>query len=174
VDDVAATRPRLAPLSREGWDEKTPNILRTVAHHPDLLGPFLGFAAALARGALPRRASELLALRAAWNCRSAFEWGHHARYARDAGLDEAEIARVARGPDDRGWDDEDRALLCAADELHAGQRIEEDTWNRLVGTWSNAQLVEIPFVVGHYSMLAMVCGATGVAIEPGLPALPSA
>ena len=60
--------------------------------------PFLRFAAVLAaQGVLPRRASELLALRAAWNCRSAFEWGHHVLYARAAGLGDEEIERVAQG-----------------------------------------------------------------------------
>jgi alkylhydroperoxidase family enzyme len=144
-----------------------------VAHHPDLLAPFLRFSAALAGGALPRRASELLALRAAWNCRSAFEGGHHARYARDAGLDAAEIRRVALGPESADWSEADRALLRAADELHASHRIGDDTWRRLASTWNDAQLVEIPFVVGHYSMLAMVCGATGVPVEDHLEPLPT-
>ena len=72
----------------EAREEPKPlNILRTIAHHPRLLQPFLGFAATLAiGGVLGRRESELLALRTAWNCRSSFEWGHHVRYAEAAGL----------------------------------------------------------------------------------------
>jgi alkylhydroperoxidase family enzyme len=161
----------LSPLSRVGWGEDTPNILRSVAHHPKLLEPFLGFAATLANGALPRRESEILALRAAWNCRSAFEWGHHVLFARAAGLDEDAIVRVARGPDAR-WNDADRTLLEAADELHATRGISDDTWSRLAVVWTNEQLVEIPFVVGHYTMLSMVCGALNVELEDGLPPLP--
>ena len=92
------------------------NILLTIAHHPHLLGPFLGFAATLAmRGVLSRRDSELLALRAAWNCQSSFEWGHHAVYASAAGLSDTEIARVAIGPSDADWSLDDRSLLQAAD-----------------------------------------------------------
>src|SRR5437667_4833654 len=92
---VTQARARLELLSRAGWDRHTPNLLRAIAHHPQLLESFLGFAAALAtRGELPRRVSELLALRAAWNCRSEFEWGHHALYARAAGLSDAEIAAI--------------------------------------------------------------------------------
>ena len=84
----------------DGATARPLNILMTIAHHPALLEPFLGFAAALAtRGVLPKRASELLALRAAWNCASAFEWGHHVIYARAAGIIEAEIHRVPAGPD---------------------------------------------------------------------------
>ena len=169
---MSETRSRLTPLSTESWNENTPNILRAVAHHPKLLDPFLGFAATLANGALPRRASEILALRAAWNCQSTFEWGHHVLFARAAGLDDDAIERIARGPD-AGWDDADRTLLEAADELHADRELSEDTWSRLAAAWSNEQLVEIPFVVGHYTMLSMVCGALRVEVEDGLPPLPA-
>jgi 4-carboxymuconolactone decarboxylase len=194
---MAGSNPRIAPLSPEEWSDEVrqllggtiapvaelegraatgggpPNILATIAHHPVLLKPFLGFAAALAtRGVLPRRASELLALRAAWNCASPFEWGHHVIYARAAGLGEAEIARVPAGPDATGWGAADRALLRAADELHAEHDLSDATWAELRRSWTPAQLLEIPFVVGNYTMLSMVANATGVPLEPELPALP--
>ena len=144
-----------------GGNRRPLNILMTIAHQPRLLGPFLGFAAALAmQGALSRRDSELLALRAAWNCRSHFEWGHHVVYARAAGLTEAEIRRVAIGPTDTNWDARDRALLQAADELHSEQRISDDTWRELRNEHDEPQLVEIPFVVGNYTMLSMLANST--------------
>lgn len=164
---------RLQPLVRPGWDERTPNILGTIAHHPTLLEPFLGFAAALAsRGVLPRRSSELLALRTAWNCRSSFEWGHHVLYAREAGLADEEIERVAAAADSPHWSRADRALLCGADELHRNQTLTDETWTVLADRFSEAQLVEIVFVVGQYTMLSMLASATGVPLEPGLPPLP--
>ena len=92
-EQLGATRERVATLSGESAPQTgTLNILRTMAHHPTLMGPFLGFATALAQhGALSRRDSELLALRAIWHCRSEFEWGHHVAYARAAGITDAEI-----------------------------------------------------------------------------------
>ena len=161
-------------LSRPGWDDHTPNMLRAIAHHPRLLEPFLGFAATLARGELPRRESELLALRASWNCRSEFEWGHHVLYARAAGLSDAEIDAIAAGPDAAQWSDEDRALLRAADELHERHALGDATWAALASRWSAAQQVEIAFVVGQYTMLSMVAGALAVPLEEGLPRLPHA
>jgi alkylhydroperoxidase family enzyme len=151
----------------------TLNILRTIAHHPALLEPFLGFAQAIAlRGVLSRRVSELLALRAAWNSRSAFEWGHHVVFARAAGLREEEIDRIATGPAHPGWTEADRLLLEAADELHAEQDLSDATWSKLREHMSAAEPVEIPFVVGQYTMLSMVANATGVPLEDGLPPLP--
>lgn len=148
-------------------------ILRTLAHHPKLLGPFLGFASALAQeGALTRRDSELLALRAAWNCRSEFEWGHHVVYARAAGLSEEEIARIPDGAGAPGWSAADRDLLATADALHAKQQIDDALWKRLEARYDEAQLVEIPFVVGQYTMLSMVANMTGVVLEEGYPRLP--
>lgn len=169
----------LAPVSelegRSGKGSGTLNILRVIAHHPALLGPFLGFASALAtQGVLSRRDSELLALRAAWNCRSDFEWGHHVQYGRAAGLDDAEIERLAVGPDAPEWSAQDRSLLRAADELHRDQQISDAVWEQLAERFDEAQLLEIPFVVGQYTMLSMVAKATGVPLEAGLPELGAA
>ena len=62
----------------------------------------------------------------------------------------------------------------AADELHAAQDVSDATWQQLRARWDDAQLVEIPFVVGQYTMLSMVANATGVAVEGELPPLPDA
>lgn len=154
--------------------EGVPRILGTIAKHPHILEPMLKFSGALASGVLPRRASEILALRAAWNCRSAFEWGHHTRYGLDAGLSQAEIDRLAGDSPDAGRNESDAALVRAADELHAEQDICDETWARLAADWDEGQLVEIPFVVGQYTMLSMVAKATGVPVDDALPKFPDA
>src|SRR5258707_3855813 len=67
----------------DGAEPRPLNILTVIARQPRLLGPFLGWASAVAlQGVVPRRDHELLALRTAANCRSDFEWGHHAVYGR--------------------------------------------------------------------------------------------
>ena len=94
-------------------------------------------------------------------------------YARDAGLTDQEIARVAAGPEAPGWGALDELLLRTADQLHAGQDLDDETWRALTSYHDEAQLVEIPFVVGQYTMLSMVANATAVPLEPGLPELPA-
>jgi 4-carboxymuconolactone decarboxylase len=148
----------IAPAGKE--PARTMAIL---ARQPDLLGPFLGWAAALAlNGVLSHRDHELLALRAASNCRCAFEWVEHADYARAAGLTEAEIASVARTADDGAWTEAERALLDAADELHRDHDVTDSTWTVLAQHYEPAALVEILFVVGQYTMLSMVANAAGI------------
>jgi alkylhydroperoxidase family enzyme len=183
---------RLPPAGPETWSESVreildgvtsatddsrgegpPNILYTIAHHPALLPPFLGFTATLAmRGVLPRRDSELLALRTSLNCESAFEWGHHAEYGLAEGLSREELAAIARGPDDAAWSPRDRLLLRVCDELHATQQLEDTTFEALRAELDPAQIVELSFVVGTYTMLSMVANATGVPLEDRLPVMP--
>jgi len=167
-------RPVLPDDDPEAAKGAPPNILFTIAEHPALLEPFLGFAAALAmQGTLERRDSELLALRAAWNCRSNFEWGHHVAHALAHGLEPEEIDELARPAGEIRLTGRDLLLVRAADELHAEQTIGDATWKALAREFEPAQLVEIPFVVGNYTMLSMVANATEVPLEPGYPPLPA-
>jgi 4-carboxymuconolactone decarboxylase len=157
-DDVAGLLPLIAPPGRE--PARTMAIL---ARQPDLLSPFLAWAAALAlQGELSHRDHELLALRAASNCRSDFEWVEHAEYARAASLTDQEIASVAQPVDDGAWTEAEQALLRAADELTAGFDISDATWSRLADHYDPPALVEILFVVGQYTMLSMVANAAGL------------
>jgi len=171
LGDRSPVMPDDEPAQAEG---APPNILFTIAHHPALLEPFLAFSATLAlEGTLARRDAELLALRAAWNCRSAFEWGHHVLYAQAHGLSDKEITQISRDVDVAELSERDKLFLSAADQLHVRQQIDDDTWGALADKLDPAQLVELPFVVGTYTMLSMVANAAGVPLEPGLPVLPS-
>ena len=164
LGDEAVTRPeRKKPL----------NILLTLAHNDQLIGPFLQWAGALAvHGALDRRDAELLALRAAWNCRSDFEWGHHVEYAEHFGLHRDEIDRVPHGADAAGWMPHQAALLRAADELHGQAMVSDETYEQLSAAFNPAQLIELVMTVGQYTMLSMVANTFAVETEPGLESLP--
>ena len=168
-----------APVAKlEGSEAKSEpkplGILTVLANQPRLLGPLLSWASAIVlEGALPRRDHEMLALRAAVSCRSDFEWGHHAVYGRAAGLSDEEVTRVVAGPGAPGWSDADATLLRAADELHRHTQISDNTWAALAERYENAQLVEVPLVVGQYTMLSMLANAAGVPVEPGDESIPS-
>lgn len=165
LGDEEVTRPeRKKPL----------NILLTLAHNDHLIGPFLQWAGALAvHGALDRRDAEILALRAAWNCKSDFEWGHHVEYAEHFGLRRDEIDRVPLGADAPGWMPHQAALLRAADELHEHAMISDDTYAQLTAVFNPAQLIELVMTVGQYTMLSMVANTFAVETEPGLESLPA-
>jgi alkylhydroperoxidase family enzyme len=166
-DDVAALLPLIAPPGRE-----PARTMAVLGRQPELLSPFLGWAAALAlNGVLPHREHELLALRVAWRCGSHFEWAEHVEYARAAGLRDDEISAVA-ADGVTTWSDGDAALLRAADELLATQDVSDATWAALAAHHDAAALVEILFVVGQYTMLSMVANAAGIAAPAGSEPMP--
>ena len=167
-EDVAQLLPLIAPAGRE-----PARTMAMLALQPDLLQPFLGWAAALAlHGVLPAREHEVLALRTAWNCASPFEWSEHVEYARDAGLDDEEIADIARAVGARSWSPRERVLLRVADELQSGWQVREETWNDAAALFDQPALVEIMFVVGQYTMLSMVANGAGLAAPAGSSPMP--
>jgi alkylhydroperoxidase family enzyme len=180
--------PRIPPLPKEGRDPRTVeildglggsfgrelNIFATLAHHPKLLKRWSAFGGTLLYGGrLSPRDRELLILRTGYLCRAHYEWGQHVVIARDAGLSDEEIARVVDGPDAAGWSHDDVALLRAADELHAGSRIEDATWAALADRYDEQQLIEVCMVVGQYHLVAFTLNSLGVEPEPGLPEMPA-
>lgn len=155
-------------LSLTERDGHPPATIELLAHSSSLLGPFLGWAAALARaGALSPREHEVLALRASHNCRSDFEWYEHRQFALEAGMTSEEVDAVRAHPRDDGpLDATDLALLDAADELHATSRVSAATYARLEAVFGPDQLVEIPMIVGQYTMLSMLTGFVDLPASP--------
>lgn len=178
--------PRIRPLPRgtvpddvrvalKGWllpeaTEVSPP-LDTLARHPDLARSFLAFNRHLLfKSTLPPRTRELLVLRTAVRCGCAFEREQHEIIARREGVSDADIARVADGPDAPGWSREDAVLMRATDELLSTWTVTDATWAELAAGLDDRQLMDVVFTVGAYALLAMALNAFGVRPDPGEPA----
>ncbi len=149
------------------------NIFRTLARHPKLLKRWLVFGNhILAKSSLPARERELLILRVGWLCQAGYEWGQHVLIARQAGLSDDEIDRIIRGPEDADWNDRDRALLRAADELHGDAFITDETWAALSDFYQTEQLIDLIFTVGQYNLVSMALNSLGVQLDERLPKFP--
>lgn len=94
-------------------------------------------------------------------------WAHGAEQAREDGLSDDEIERIAQGPS-AGWDDFDAALLLAADELHVDSFISDSTWQTLSNRYDVNQLIDTIDTVGGLTMYAGLINSLGVDIEPGV------
>ena len=182
--------PRIDPLPRDEWDDELRpilelqppgadvplgelNIFATFARNKPLFQAWLPLGGYLLTGGLlPGRERELLILRTAFNCRSAYEWGQHVRIALAGGMERADIDRVAEGPDADGWVPADRALLRAADELHADAKIADDTWAALSASYDETALMEIAMLVGQYHLVAFALNSLEVELDDGLEGLP--
>lgn len=142
-------------IGRAAGTRRPPNLFTTLARHRRLFRAWLRFAGALMpRGTLPRDETELVILRVADNSRCDYEWRHHERLGRAAGLTTADIDRVTDGPLADGWTPRRSLLLRAADELHDRRELSDGLWAELRGELSEAQLIELVMLIGHYEMLA--------------------
>ena len=141
--------------------------LGVILQHPPLAKAFLTFNNHVATAStVSKRIRELLILRISWLRRAEYEFVQHVVLGLRAGLSEAEVDRIQRGPDAPGWDPVDADLLRAVDELHADARIQDGTWARLAARFDKAQLMDIVFAVGCYDLLAMVFKTCNVTLEP--------
>jgi alkylhydroperoxidase family enzyme len=144
----------------------TPNIFTTLGRHRGLFRRFLFYNGGMMPGGkLPRQDTELVILRVAHLCDSAYERDHHERIGRRVGLSAEEIARVAEGPEAAGWTPRRAALLRAVDELTADHRIADATWAALRPELDDKQLIELCLLAGHYTALAGTLNSLGVQVD---------
>lgn len=173
-DALAALRVAHARLPFPNQDPGRPkglNALGTFAHHPDLTRSFNAFNGHVLFGTtLSVRQRELLVLRVAHRRRSEYEWAQHLVLAADAGLTDDEVARVAEGPAADGWDDLDRALVQAVDDLLDDARVGDAAWAVLEGALDRQQLLDVVFTVGCYDLVAMAFRTFDVALDEDLQA----
>jgi AhpD family alkylhydroperoxidase len=146
---------------------RPPNVFTTLARNRGLFRRWLFFAGGLMPGGkLPRVDTELVILRVSHNAGCAYEWSHHERLGRKAGLSAEEVERVRSGPDASGWTKRQLALLRACDEMHADGQIGEETWGRLAAELDDRLLIELCLLIGHYEMLAMTLNTLRVPLDP--------
>ncbi|MFJ2863547.1 MBL fold metallo-hydrolase [Kitasatospora sp. NPDC087314] len=150
------------------------NVLATIGNHPDLLVALAPLLTQLAQGLIPPRERELVILRTAHRTGSTYEWEHHARLATAVGVTGPEIDGVADGPDHPDWDEADRALLRAVDELCTEHTLSPATWQALAARHSTPQLLELLALVGTYTLVAGIVNSCQVHLDGWLTEPPSA
>ncbi|MEU6644450.1 carboxymuconolactone decarboxylase family protein [Saccharomonospora sp. NPDC046836] len=171
---------RLPPLPAEEWDDRARGALAglvprnrqdpdgaglalsTLVRHPDLATVFLRFSTyLLAHSTLPARVRELATLRVATRRGCAYEWAHHAKYAAELGLSEAEIEAAGHG---KATDELGAAVLTAVDELDENSNLSDETWAALGRHLDERQRMDLIFTIGGYCLMAMAFNTFG--IEP--------
>lgn len=132
-----------------------PNLFLTMGRAPKLFRGWLRFAGRLMPGgSLPRREAELVILRVAHLRGCDYEFEHHVRLGKRAGIGKTELAQVVVGPSAEGWTARERAILTAVDELVATDDLSDETWAALRQYLDEKHVVEFVLLVGHYEMLA--------------------
>ena len=132
-----------------------PNVFTTLGRGRGLFWGWLHFAGQMMPGGkLPRRDTELVILRVAHLRACQYEFDHHQRLGRRAGLSSAEIERVRTSADAPGWSERDRVLLRVADQLVTERDLDDDTWTACRAQFDERTSLELILLTTHYDMLA--------------------
>jgi len=179
-------KPRVLPVQEGEWTpeqravlekleprRRSFNVYKTLARHPELAERFIAtIQYILFQSTLPPRDRELLILRIGWLCRAEYEWSRHSTLARQVGLTDGEIDRIAEGPAAEGWSGFEATLLRAVDELYEDAFVSDATWERLAERYSEKQFMDLVFIVGHYNLVSMVLNSFGVQLDEDASGFP--
>ena len=135
-----------------------------VAEKVGALGEHLRFHATL-----PDDVRELVILRSAARQQFPYEWSHHQRPAKLAGISREVIDALTAGEIPDTLPDASRAALEAVDAIVAKQSIPADVQRRFVDVHGVAGLVEVVALCGLYAIMGYMTTAFDIEIEEGLP-----
>ena len=104
-------------------------------------------------------------LRIGWNCQSEYEWSQHVGSvgrAREHGL---EPVRIAEGAGSGAWDDFEKHILRAADELYRDAVVSDATWRGLAQQYRPDQIMAALYSSSVYRAISMSLNAYGVQLD---------
>ena len=138
-----------------------------VATSVGALGEHLRF-----HGALPDAVRELVILRYSARQGYGYEWSHHQRPAKLAGISQEVIDALAAGQVPNTLPDALQAALEAVDSVVAKRSIPAEVQQRFIAVYGNAGIVELVALCGLYAIMGYMVTAFDVEVEEGFPKLP--
>ena len=160
VREPPLARPRIEPADGPGL-----RVSRTFRRHPAMADAFSatsGYVLNPELSGLTPHDRELLILRTGWNAQAVYEWAKHVGSvgrARDHGLDPYWIAQ---GHDAAGWNETERLLIDAANEMYRDTTVSDETWAGLAERYDTHQMISIVATAARYRTVSMLLNAFGV------------
>jgi alkylhydroperoxidase family enzyme len=145
-----------------------PEIMFTMCRFPAVWDKIMALSLHLQTetGALLPRDRQLVILRTGWLLQAPYEWGEHVRMSKACGITSDEIERITIGSSAPGWTSHERAILAACEELRADVFVSDATWQQLAETLSEAQIVELLVLSGHFTNIAYLQNSLRLRLEP--------
>lgn len=161
----AEFEPALKTRLEELWGTP-PELYRCLANHPQMVAAWTEFARAIRyESRTPRELRELLILRGAQLMGSEYEWAHHLKMARKAGVQEGQIAALADWRVSDSFSNKEKAALALAEAVtrgHVGDEVYADASRH----FDHQEFVELSLTAAFYAMVARMLDAMGVQLEP--------
>jgi alkylhydroperoxidase family enzyme len=160
---------RIEPLPATGSGPAGANVFRTFARNPpaddlrNAVGRHIRDATSL-----PARERELVIMRTGVLNRSDYEWAAHSRIGRNAGMNDADVARVVAGPTAAGGSALETLLLRATDELYRDNSVGGATWDALAQDLWPSQLLDVLFAVGGFRSACYAINSAGVQLDANM------
>jgi 4-carboxymuconolactone decarboxylase len=120
-------------------------------------------------GVLPNAVRELVILRISARQQYGYEWSHHQRPAKLAGIFQDVIDAVTVGQVPDSLPDASRAALEAVDAVIDKRSIPADVQQRFVDAYGNAGIVELVVLCGLYAIMGYMTTAFDIEVEEGFP-----
>ena len=162
---AASFDPVLQKRLEELWG-KPVNLYRALGNHAPLAAAWTEFANAIRHESrTPRALRELMILRTAQIARSEYEWAHHLRMARKAGVPEAKIVALAGWRASQVFDAKERAALALTEAVMACN-VGDDVHAEVKQHFSDAEFVELSLTAGFYALVSRMLDAMRVEMDP--------
>jgi 4-carboxymuconolactone decarboxylase len=169
--EASETALALRKAASAGTSDEVTEFTATMLRHPALYRCHVALGIQLYGGALAPRDRELAVLRIGWLCKAPYEWGEHVKIGKRVGVSAEEIERVIRGSTAPGWNEHERAIIRAVEELLDDAMISDETWAVLSRRLDEKQLIELPMLVGNYVALAYFQNSLRLRLIAGNPGL---
>jgi 4-carboxymuconolactone decarboxylase len=141
------------------------NLYKIIGHNPTLLSGWIEFAYSLRRDCTtPRTLRELMILRGAQLCNSAYEWHQHRRMAHQKGVPAAQIEDLMMWRESPRYSDPERAALAFTEAMMAGNTSDE-VFDELKKHFSPSEIIELALTAGFYAMVPRFLNALRIPIE---------
>jgi 4-carboxymuconolactone decarboxylase len=160
----AVFAPPLQARLEELWGQPV-NLYRALGNHPALCAAWTEFANAIRHDSrTPRSLRELMILRTAQLARSEYEWAHHLRMARKAGVAEEKIAALAEWRTSKLYDARERAALALTEGVMACD-VSDAVHAEVKQHFSDAEFVELSLTAGFYAMVSRMLETMRVELD---------
>jgi len=141
------------------------NLYKIIGHNPTMLTGWIEFAYSLRRDcSTPRTLRELMILRGAQLCNSAYEWHQHKRMAAKCGVPHAQVEDLMMWRESPRYSDPERAALAFTEAMMAGDTSDE-VFDELKKHFSPSEIIELALTAGFYAMVPRFLNALRIPIE---------
>ncbi len=148
------------------------NVFRILGHGGPISQGFLALGGALrGQSQLDPVLRELIIVRVGILCRAKYEVHHHTNALCRQGIAPLKISALQDGPESSEFTEDERTVLRFVDAIVLNVKAGQSLFSELPGRLSNARILELIMLVGHYMMVCRILENLEVEIEAD-PVLP--